>query len=62
MSDEQNKINPEQEDELSAKESFKLFMEKLGPYIQKILAAKKKLIIINGSIAVISGSHFVVFC
>ena len=54
MSDEQNKINPEQEDELSAKESFKLFMEKLGPYIQKILAAKKKLIIINGSIAVIS--------
>jgi hypothetical protein len=40
MSDEQSNMNPSEEEELSAKESFKQFLERPSPYLQKVHAAK----------------------
>ena len=61
MSDEQNNLNSEQEEELSAKESFKLFLEKLSPYLQKAWSARKKLFIINGTILVVAVAYLLLF-
>lgn len=61
MSDEQNNLSPEQEEELSAKESFKLFLEKLSPYLQKAWSARKKLFIINGTILVVAVAYLLLF-
>jgi uncharacterized protein involved in exopolysaccharide biosynthesis len=61
MSDEQNNLNNVQEEELSAKESFKLFIEKLSPYFQKAWGSKKKLFVINGTILVVSVAFLLLF-
>jgi len=61
MSDEQNNISSEQEEELSARESFKLFLEKLSPYLQKVWGAKKNLLIVNGTIIAITVAVLLLF-
>ena len=54
MPDEQNNLNTTQEEELSAKESFKQFLERLSPYFQKVWESKKKLFIINGTVLIVT--------
>ncbi len=47
--------------QIEKKDSIKEFIEKAAPYIQKIIANWKKLLIINGIVAVVSSTFLLLF-